>query len=79
MNATANAKTWENTSLPFSDPEEKIMSVGDLADEVGVSIHAVYAWIRRGKLKNRKVGRTTIFLRSETYQALKGTKYELAR
>lgn len=40
---------------------EKLLSVADVAELLGVSIHTVYAWAARGRLPVVKVGTRTMF------------------
>jgi len=40
---------------------EKLLSVGDVAALLGVSVHTVYAWSARGRLPIVKVGTRTMF------------------
>ena len=41
--------------------QSKLLSVGDVADILGVSVQTVYNWVSRGRLPIVKVSRRTMF------------------
>jgi excisionase family DNA binding protein len=41
--------------------QPKLISVGEVADVLGVSIQTIYSWVSKGRLPFVKVGRRTLF------------------
>ena len=49
------------TAVEGTDRMDKLLSVEDVAELLGISIHSVYAWASKGRLPVVKIGTRTMF------------------